>query len=49
MYQDSNEKAKVLAECTKRNMVISRFHPMRWRPLWSHGKGWFPALRPINN
>jgi hypothetical protein len=45
MFQDIEAKAFAMAECDKRNAVISRFHPMRWKPLFSHGRGWFPALR----
>ena len=46
MYQDCDAKLLCLYECNKRNSVISRFHPMRWKPLWERGRGWFPALRP---
>lgn len=49
MYQDVMAKATIMSECDKRNKVISRFHPMRWRPLWARGKGWFPALRPVSH
>ncbi len=46
MYQDEIAKGECIRECLKRNAHISKFHVMRWRPLWTHGKGWFPALRP---
>lgn len=49
MFQDLNAKADCETVCIRRNAHISRFHPMRWRPLWAHGKGWFPALRPVSN
>lgn len=46
LYTNTDAKNACLAECVKRNKHISRFHPCRWRPLWTQGKGWFPALRP---
>lgn len=45
MFQDMEAKALAEIECDKRNRHISRFHPCRWRALFSHGKGWHPELR----
>lgn len=48
-YQDCEAKAKALAVCTKRNMVISQYHPKRWKPIYEPTLGgWRPALRPIS-
>ena len=46
-YHDEMAKADCAAECAKRNKVISRFHPKRWKALYQAGKGWEPCLRPM--
>lgn len=46
-FQDADVIAAVQAECDKRNKHISKFHPLRWRPMWNHKDGWHPELKRI--
>lgn len=48
MFQDIEAKRVCMAECAKRNKHMGKhqWQMMHWRPLWTHSKGWFPALRP---
>ena len=46
-YHDLDAKRDCLNEVAKRNRVISRFHPKRWKAIYRHGKGWEPSLRPV--
>jgi hypothetical protein len=45
-FTDAPAKVAAQALCDKRNQVMSRFHPLRWRPLWTPDKGWHCELRP---
>lgn len=45
-FTDDAAKAKCQEDCDKRNKSILKTHPMRWKPLFTPGKGWAPALRP---
>ena len=45
-FTDTPAKTACQAECDKRNKNISKFHPLRWKPLWDSVKGWHPELRP---
>lgn len=45
-WGDTEGKARIQAECDKRNKHVVKTHHMRWKPLFSHEKGWHPAFRP---
>lgn len=45
-YGDEEGKARVEAECMKRNKHVLKTHTCRWKALFDHTKGWHPAFRP---